>query len=35
VALNLPLKKGKMVGTVGQIVWVNDEGFGLKFIKVK
>ena len=31
--LNLPLKKGKMVRTVGQIVWVNDEGFGLKFLK--
>lgn len=33
--LNLPLKKGKMVRTVGQIVWVNDEGFGLRFIKGK
>jgi hypothetical protein len=33
--LNLPLKKGKMVGAVGQIVWINDEGFGLKFIKTK
>lgn len=33
--LNLPLKKGEMVGIVGQIVWINDEGFGLKFIKVK
>ncbi len=33
--LNLPLKKGEMVGTVGQIVWINDEGFGLKFIKIK
>jgi hypothetical protein len=33
--LNLPLKKGKMVGAVGQIVWVDDEGFGLKFIEVK
>ena len=32
--LNLPLKKGEMVGTVGQIVWINDEGFGLKFIKI-
>ncbi len=31
--LNLPLKKGKMVRTVGQIVWLNDEGFGLKFLK--
>jgi len=35
VKLNLPLKKGKMVGTLGQVVWINDEGFGLKFIKVK
>jgi hypothetical protein len=33
--LNLPLKKGKMVGAVGQIVWINDEGFGLKFIDIK
>jgi hypothetical protein len=33
--LNLPLKKGEMVGIVGQIVWINDEGFGLKFIKLK
>ena len=33
--LNLPLKKGEMVGIVGQIVWINDEGFGLKFIKIK
>lgn len=35
IKLNLPLKKGKMVGAVGQIVWINDEGFGLKFIKIK
>jgi hypothetical protein len=33
--LNLPLKKGKMVRTVGQIVWLNDEGFGLKFLTTK
>ena len=33
--LNLPLKKGKMVRTVGQIVWINDEGFGLKFTEIK
>jgi hypothetical protein len=33
--LNLPLKKGNMVRTVGQIVWINDEGFGLKFIEIK
>lgn len=35
VKLNLPLKKGQMVGTLGQVVWVNEKGFGLKFIKVK
>lgn len=29
------VKKGKMVRTVGQIVWTNDEGFGLKFIKTE
>ena len=33
--LNLPLKKGEMVRTIGQIVWINDEGFGLKFLKIK
>lgn len=33
--LNLPLKKGKMVKAVGQIMWTNDEGFGLKFIETK
>ena len=33
--LNLPLKKGKMIRTVGQIVWLNAEGFGLKFLKTK
>lgn len=33
--LNLPLKKGKMVSAVGQIVWTNDEGFGLKFTEIK
>jgi hypothetical protein len=33
--LNLPLKKGEMVRTIGQIVWVSDEGFGLKFLKIK
>ena len=35
IKLNLPLKKGKMVRTVGQIVWINDEGFGLKFKEIK
>jgi len=35
IKLNLPLKKGKMVRAVGQIMWLNDEGFGLKFIEIK
>ena len=35
IQLNLPLKKGKMIGTQGEVVWVNDEGFGLKFHKGK
>ena len=29
--LNLPTKKGKTEEIIGQIVWVNEEGFGLKF----
>ena len=33
--LNLPLKNGKMVRAVGKIMWINDEGFGLKFIEIK
>ena len=32
--LILPIK-GKKVKIVGQIVWLNDEGFGLKFKKIK
>ena len=35
IQMNLPLKKGKMVRATGKIVWVNDEGFGLKFIEKK
>ena len=35
ITLNLPLKKGKMVRTVGEIVWINEEGFGLKFTEIK
>lgn len=35
ITLNLPLKKGKMVRARGEIIWVNNEGFGLKFIKEK
>ncbi|MEE4263133.1 MAG: PilZ domain-containing protein, partial [Desulfobacteraceae bacterium] len=33
--LNLPLKEGKMARAVGQIMWENHEGFGLKFIEIK
>ena len=32
--LNLPFK-GKTVKILGRIVWSNDEGFGLKFKKIK
>lgn len=35
IQLNLPLKKGKMVRATGQIMWVSDEGFGLKFMEKK
>ena len=35
IKLNLPLKKGKMVGALGKVVWVNDEGFGIQFVKEK
>lgn len=33
--LSLPRKKGKSALIIGQIVWLNKEGFGLKFQKVK
>ena len=33
--LNLPLKAGKTKKIIGEIVWVNEEGFGLKFNKIK
>ena len=35
IRLNLPLRKGKTVEIIGQIVWLNEEGFGLKFQKAK
>ena len=35
IHLNLPLKKGKMVRAMGQVVWMNEEGFGLKFTEIK
>ena len=33
--LNFPLKKGKTAEVIGQIVWMNKEGLGIKFKKVK
>ena len=35
IRLVLPLKKGKFAEIIGQIMWLNEEGFGLKFKKVK
>lgn len=35
IRLNLPLKNGKTTKIIGQIVWMNAEGFSLKFQKVK
>ena len=35
IRLVLPLKKDKIAEIIGQIVWLNDEGFGLKLQKVK
>lgn len=35
IKLNLPLKSGKMSQISGQIIWLNEEGFGLKFKKIK
>ena len=35
IRLNLPLKNGKKAKIIGHIVWLNDQGFGLKFKKVK
>ena len=34
LTLVLPLKNGKDVKVKGQIVWVNDEGFGVKFLSM-
>jgi hypothetical protein len=30
----LPFKNGKDVKVKGQIVWTNDEGFGIKFLSI-
>jgi Tfp pilus assembly protein PilZ len=32
LTLALPFKNGKEVKVKGQIVWMNDEGFGVKFL---
>ena len=34
LTLKLPLNKGKLAKIIGKIVWLNDEGFGLKFKKI-
>jgi len=34
ITLNLPLSSGKMSEVSGQIIWLNEEGFGLKFKKM-
>jgi hypothetical protein len=33
--LNFPLKDGETVEGIGQVVWLNQEGFGIKFKKIK
>ena len=33
--LNLYLKNGNITEIIGQVVWINEEGFGLKFKKIK
>jgi Tfp pilus assembly protein PilZ len=34
LSLVLPFKNGKDVKVKGQIVWTNDEGFGIKFLSI-
>ncbi len=34
ITLVLPFKNGKEVKVKGEIVWTNDEGFGLKFLNI-
>ena len=34
IMISLPSKKGKEVKVKGEIVWSNDEGFGLKFLSI-
>lgn len=35
INLNFPLKSGEIAEVSGQIIWLNEEGFGLKFKKIK
>ena len=34
LTLVLPIKNGKFANAKGQIVWTNDEGFGIKFLSI-
>jgi hypothetical protein len=34
LTLSLPFKNGKEVKVKGEIVWTNDEGFGIKFLSM-
>jgi hypothetical protein len=34
LTLSLPFKNGKETKVKGEIVWMNDEGFGLKFLSI-
>ena len=34
ITLSLPFKNGKEVKVKGEIVWTNEEGFGLKFLNI-
>ena len=34
LTLSLPVKNGKIAKIEGQIVWTNDEGFGIKFSNI-
>lgn len=33
--LNLFIRNGKMTEIIGKVIWINEEGFGLKFKKLK
>jgi len=35
IKLTFPIKKGKTAEVIGQIVWMNEKGIGIKFKKVK